>query len=145
MRRGLKYSDQWHIEDHDSGRFGPGLHPSPKLDQSHFPPGKEPDNTSFPPTEEMKHSLCPSETRPETSSLTDLWRRHISRTYQVMLLVQPEKVQALTTVQWHRSQRCTVRPDGYAIMEFRVQCLSAIKSWLNHHAPAIQIIRTVSP
>lgn len=141
MTRNRRYSDQWDSWDLDDHRSQARPDYPSRSDKSPSPPQTGSDKTWFP----SAKLACPEQTPHDSDSLTDLWRGHTSRTYQVVLLIQPEKVPSLTTVQWHSSQRCSMRADGYAIMEFTVQNLTAIKSWLRHHAPVVQIIRIVGP
>jgi hypothetical protein len=144
MRQALEHSDQWRNQDNDFSLLDLPAGPDSEQNKSHCSSHKEPDNTRFPFAEEVKHAPSLPRTKLASNSLAALWSRHTSKTYQILLLVAPEKVPALTGTQWHRSQRCTIRPDGYATIEFRIQCLSGIKRWLKHHAPCVQIIRAVS-
>jgi hypothetical protein len=145
MRQEIRHSNQWRDGDNDFDLFGASPNPGSQLSKSCRSPHQEADNTNFSPSEEVKHAPCSHRTHPDLNSLSNALKQQDSGVYQILLLVEPEKVQTLTRIQWHESQRCTIRPDGYAIMEFRVQCLGAMKHWLKHHAPCIQIIRTVSP
>ena len=145
MRQAFQHSDQSRNQDTDFDLDGPSADPDYGRGKSCYLSLKEPDNTRFPFAKEMKHTPSSLNMNLASNSLAGLWRRHTPRTYQILLLVSPAKVRVLTSIQWHKSQRCTLRPDGYAMMEFRVQCLSGIKSWLKRHAPCIQIIREVSP
>lgn len=145
MRQEFDHPNQWRNQDNEIGLSGLTAGPDSKENKSHCSPHNEPDNTKFSFAEEMKCPPSSPRANLASNSLADLLSRHNPRTYQILLLVTPEKVKALTGIQWHRSQRCTIRPDGYAMIEFRVRCLSAVKSWLKHHAPTLQIIRTVRP
>ncbi|MCP4453224.1 MAG: WYL domain-containing protein [Planctomycetes bacterium] len=145
MRQEFRHSNQWRDGDDDFGLLGPSSTPGSQQGKSIRPSRRETDNTNFSPMEDEKHAPNLPRTHLDLNNLSNAWKQQDSRIYQILLLVEPEKVQTLTRVQWHESQRCTIRPDGYAILEFRVQCLGAMKHWLKHHAPCIQIIRTVSP
>lgn len=145
MREAFEHFDQRRNQDTDFALAGQSADPVYGRNKSSCPSLKEPDNTRFPFTEGMKHTPTSVNMNLDANGLAGLWRRHTLRTYQILLLVAPAKVRALTAIQWHKSQRCTLRSDGYAMIEFRVQSLDGIKSWLKHHTPCIQIIREVSP
>ena len=145
MRQEIRHPDHWRGGDSDFDLLGSSPEPGSRESKSCHSPHRETDNTSFSPLQGVKHAPSLPRTNLDSNSLSHAWKRRDSGTYQILLLVEPEKVQALTGIQWHKSQRCTIRRDGYAIMEFRVQCLSAMKHWLKHHAPCIQIIRRVRP
>ena len=144
MRQEFEHSDRWRHQDDAPGLTWPFADPHSEHPISHDSLHTRPDNIRVPFEEKTEHA--PSSPRPdlEAKNLADLWKQKNSRTYHVLLVVEPGKAQTLTATQWHDSQRCTIRPDGYGVIEFRVQCLSALKPWLKHHAPIIQIIRTVA-
>jgi hypothetical protein len=144
MRKKIEHSDQWRGGDSGFAPLGPVSAPGSQQRKSLCPPHQETDNTSFSLLEEVKPGPPSSKPNLDLNSPPNACKQQDAEMFQILLLVEPEKVQTLTCTQWHKSQRCTIRPDGYAIMEFRVHCLSAMKHWLKHHAPCVQIIRTVS-
>jgi len=145
MRQESEHSDRRRNQDNDFGLAGLSAEPDCEQSKSCCSSHREPYNTRFPFVEEMKHAPSSLKINLASNSLAGLWRRHTPRAYQILVLVEPVKVRALAGIQWHKSQRCTLRSDGYAMIEFHVQCLGGIKPWLKHHAPCIQIIREVSP
>jgi len=145
MRQEFEPPNQWRNQDNEIALAGLSAGPNSEQHKSHSSSDKGPDNTKFSFAEEVKQPPSSPRANLTSNSLADLWSRRNPRTYQVLLLVTPEKAQALASIQWHESQRCTIRPDGYAMIEFRVKCLSGVKSWLKHLAPTLQMIRTVGP
>ena len=76
-------------------------------------------------------------------TLSELWKQQDLKAYHIVLLFTAKKAEPLLKTIWHLSQRTVFRSDGYAIIEFHVRNLSALKPWLKHLEPNVQIIRTL--
>ncbi len=112
MRQALRHSSQWLNGDGDFDLPGDSAPPGFQQGKSLHSPHQKTDNTNFSPLEEEKHATGSPRTHLDLNSLSNAWKPQDSAVYQILLLVEPEKVQSLTQIQWHASQQCTIRPDG---------------------------------
>lgn len=63
------------------------------------------------------------------------------RLYNISLKFSPEIAKEITAVQWHSTQNSAMQDDGSVIIEFRVDGLDEISSWIIGFGDKVQVIR----
>jgi len=143
MRQDFNSSHQWHDLESDSNTLGRSFFldsgPGKNCDSS----DQQTDNTRLPFKDALNAPPAPTGARLAPQRLSELWRQQ-EKAYHIILLIDHQRAKPLLKTLWHLSQRTVLRSDGYAMIGFRVRNLNALKPWLKHLEPSVQIIRTIN-
>jgi predicted DNA-binding transcriptional regulator YafY len=62
------------------------------------------------------------------------------RLYNIKLRFRPEVANSVAGIQWHRTQNVKFEKDGSAVLEFRIDGLGEIASWILSYGDQVEVI-----